>query len=89
MFRADFSLDALRLCLAELPTVELRGMALLRERRPRLQSQFFPTGLPREVVADAVTEIVRYTQRCQQAAEQLAELTAIPLTAWVTLEYGL
>ena len=87
MFQADFSLDALRLCLAELPTVELKGMALLRERRPL--GQFFPTGLPRAVIADAVTEIVSYTQRCQRAAEQLAELTAIPLTTFATLEYGL
>lgn len=86
MFEAGFSLEALQMCLAELPPVELKGMALLRERRPL--GQFFPTGLPREVVADAVAEIVGYTQRCQRAAQQLSALTAIPLTTFAIVEYG-
>jgi hypothetical protein len=87
MFEAEFSLEALHLCLADLPPVELKGMVLLRERRPL--GQFFPTGFAREVVADAVTEIVGYTQRCQRAVQQLSELTAIPLTAFAIMEYGL
>ena len=49
MFEAEFSLEALHLCLADLPPVELKGMVLLRERRPL--GQFFPTGFAREVVA--------------------------------------
>lgn len=87
MFEAEFSLEALSICLADLPPVELKGMALLRERRPL--GQFFPTGLAREVVAEAVTEIVDYTQRCQRAVQQLSELTAIPLTTFTMVEYGL
>ncbi len=87
MFDAGFSLEGLRACLAELPAVELKGMALLRERRPL--GPFFPTGLPREVIADAVTEIVGYTQRCQHAVEQLTALTSVPLTAFAIVEYGL
>ena len=89
MFQADFSLEALRGCLADLAPVELKGMVLLRQHRPYLSSQLFPTGLPREAVAEAVTEIVSYTQRCQRAAQQLALLTAIPLAAFAIVEYGL
>lgn len=87
MFEAEFSLPTLRACLIPLPPVELKGMVLLRQHH--LDGEFFPTGLPRERVAEAVVEIVGYTQRCQRAAQQLASLTAIPLTAFAIVEYGL
>jgi hypothetical protein len=89
----SFTQDSLRDCLAGLPPVELKGMALLRERRP--DRQFFPQleseqlGIPRETIAEAVTEIVAYTERCRRAAQQLAKLTPIPLTAFSILEYGI
>lgn len=87
MFETGFSPEALRVCLAELPPVELKGMALLRERHP--QGQFTPTGLPREVVAEAVVEILAYTQSCQRAAQQLSVLAAVPLLALAIVEFGL
>lgn len=93
MFDAGLTLDSLRDCLAGLPPVELKGMALLRERRPH--GQFFPQfggrqmDIPRDVIAEAVTEIVGYTEHCRRAAQQLAKLTPIPLTAFSILEYGL
>lgn len=93
MFDAGLTVDSLRDCLAGLPPVELKGMALLRERRPN--GQFFPQlesgaqGIPRDVIAEAVTEIVGYTERCRRAAQQLVKLAPIPLTAFSILEYGL
>lgn len=94
MFDAGLTVESLRDCLAGLPPVELKGMALLRERHPH--GQFFPPlsscgqmGIPREVIAEAVTEIVAYTDRCRRAAQQLAKLTPIPLTTFSILEYGL
>lgn len=87
MFQVTFTVQSLLDCLAGLPPVELKGMVLLRQHHPA--GQFFPTGLPREVVAQAVTEIVGYTQRCQRAVQQLSELEAVPLTAFAIVEYGL
>jgi len=93
MFDAGLTVESLRDCLAGLPPVELKGMALLRERRPH--GQFFPQleggqmGIPRDTIAEAVTEIVGYTERCRRAAQQLAKLTPIPLTAFSILEYGI
>jgi hypothetical protein len=93
MFDAGFPRSSLRDCLAGLPPVELKGMALLRERRPH--GQFFPQfisgqqGIPREVITEAVTEIVGYTERCRRAAQQLMTLAPIPLTAFSILEYGI
>jgi len=93
MFDAGLTADSLRDCLASLAPVELKGMTLLRERRPH--GQFFPqfegvqSGIPRAVIAEAVTEIVGYTERCRRAAQQLAKLAPIPLTAFSILEYGL
>lgn len=93
MFDAGLTIESLRDCLAGLPPVELKGMALLKERRPH--GQFFPQltggqkGISREVITEAVTEIVGYTERCRRAAQQLAKLTPISLTAFSILEYGL
>ena len=87
MFETGFSQVSLQTCLANVPPVELKGMVLLRQHHPA--GQFFPTGVPREVVADAVTELVGYTRRCQQACRQLAQLAAVPLTTFAIVEYGL
>lgn len=93
MFDAGLTIESLRDCLAGLPPVELKGMVLLKERRPH--GQFFPQleggqiGIAREIIAEAVTEIVSYTERCRRAAQQLAKLTPIPLTTFSILEYGL
>jgi hypothetical protein len=93
MFDAGLTVESLRDCLTGLPPVELKGMALLRECRP--DGQFFPQlnggqqNLSREAIAEAVTEIVGYTQRCRRAAQQLETLAPIPLTAFSILEYGL
>ena len=93
MFDAGLTVESLRDCLAGLPPVELKGMALLKERRPH--GQFFPqlaseqNGISRAVIAEAVTEIVGYTERCRRAAQQLMKLAPISLTAFSILEYGL
>lgn len=93
MFDAGLTVESLRDCLADLPPVELKGMTLLRECRPN--GQFFPqltsrqNGISREAVAEAVSEMVAYTQRCRQTAQQLARLVPIPLTKFSILEYGL
>lgn len=93
MFDAGLSVESLRDCLADLPPVELKGMTLLRECR--LTGQFFPqlssrpNGIAREVIAEAVSEMVAYSQRCRHTAGQLARLVPIPLTTFSILEYGL
>lgn len=93
MFDAGLTVESLRDCLAGLPPVELKGMTLLRECRPT--GQFFPQlthrpdGISREVLAEAVSEMVAYTQRCRQTAQQLTSLLPIPLTCFSILEYGL
>jgi len=92
MMDTGITLQSLRDCLSEVRPVELKGMTLLKERRP--QGQFFPAigqaeSLSREVIAEAITEIVAYTQRCRFAAERLSSLAPIPVTAFSALEYGL
>lgn len=73
---------------AQLPSIDLKGMILLREVRPPC-GQFFPVGVPREVIVEAVTEITAYTGRCQYAMEQLSKLAPVPLTTINILEYGI
>lgn len=88
MFSANFAQNHLRECLANVPPVELKGMALLRERPPN--AGFFPPlDMPRAVITEAVMEIVAYIERSQHAAAQLARLAPIPLTTLSLLDYGL
>ena len=93
MFSAGMTAETLRDYLAGLPPVELKGMALLRECRP--QGQFFPhleggqQGIPRETIAEVVTEIVGYTERAQQMREVLTQLAAVPLSQMAVLDYGI
>lgn len=88
MFSAHFAQEHLRDCLASVPPVELKGMALLRER-PSETGFFPPLDRPRAVIAEAVTELVAYTGRSQHAAAQVARLVPIPLTTISLLDYGL
>lgn len=88
MFSAHFAQNHLCKCLANVPPVELKGMALLRER-PSAAGFFPPLDMPRAVIAEAVTELVAYTQRSQHAAAQIAKLVPIPLTTISLLDYGL
>jgi hypothetical protein len=97
MIDAGLTVSGLRDCLAGIPPVELKGMALLREakshERPP-QGQFFPQpagepGIPRAAIVEAVTELIAYTERCQRATQQLVTLAPIPLTAFSILEYGI
>lgn len=79
------TIDDLHLCLADLPPVELKGMALLRACPPVL----FPGSVPREQLREAVTEIIAYTNRCQIALDRLSTLAAVPLLTVTIPEFGL
>jgi len=87
MSAAGWTLDSLRECLLAIPAVELKGMALLRECRSN--SGFFPVGIARTTMIEAVTEITAYTGQSRRMADALAHLTPIPLRGQVVLEYGL
>lgn len=77
--------DDLRACLSAVPACELLGMTLLRQGNPR----FFPVDVPRDVLREAVTEIIAYTGRCAAAANRLRDLSPVPLTTIVFAGYGL
>lgn len=77
--------DDLRACLSAVAPCELLGMTLLRQGSPRL----FPVDVPRDVLREAVTEIIAYTGRCTAAAHRLRDLSPVPLTTIVFAGYGL
>lgn len=86
MFGGDLGVEDLRACLAAVAPVELLGMRLLTQQ-PHLIA--VPPSIPRDLLVDAVTEIIDYTERSAAAARQLAHLTPIPLTKASVLEFGL
>jgi hypothetical protein len=81
------SLHGLRDCLSSAAPVELDGMRLLKER-PQFLLEALPT-VPRERLVAAVTEIIDYTGRCMAAAQKLATVPPVPLTAATVPEFGL
>ena len=89
MFDAGLTLTSLRDCLAQVEPVQLLGMELLKQHSAHPQRHWFPAGIPRKQMVDAVTELVGYTRRCAYAAQQISQLTSVPLTSVVNLEFGL
>ena len=83
---AAITLDSLCACLATITPVDLLGMRLLQAHP---QPAFFPTDIPREVLKEAVAEIVAYTERCTAARQRLADLAPIPLTTLSIPEFAL
>ena len=61
MFGAGFAAPDLCACLAAVAPVDLLGMRLLQAHP---QAALFPADIPRDVLKDAVAEIVAYTGRC-------------------------
>ncbi|MBI1281314.1 MAG: hypothetical protein GC179_24520 [Anaerolineaceae bacterium] len=89
MFDAGLTLTSLRDCLTQIEPVQLLGMELLKQHSAHPQGHWFPAGIPRNQMVDAVTELVGYTRRCAYAAEQISHLTSVPLTSVFNLEFGL
>jgi len=77
--------DDLCTCLAAATPVELQGMTLLRQGSPQL----LPSNVPRDVLCEAVAEIVAYTGRCVAASDRLSSLAPVPLLHVVIVEFGL
>lgn len=86
MFSPNLSLMAVHDCLQAMQPLELLGMQLLQNHTPTV---LMPTGIAREQLVAAVTELVDYSGRCASALRQLSDLAAIPLLTVPTLEYGL
>jgi hypothetical protein len=80
MFDASLSLESLQACLADLPPVPLKGLALME--RPSLLAD-------RETVRTAVVELIAYTNGCAQAIDRLRDLPPVPLTTFVSVEWML
>ena len=89
MHQVTLTLTSLRDCLTQIEPVQLLGMELLKQHSVYPQRQWFPVGIPRNQLVEAVTELVGYTRRCAYAAEQIRQLTSVPLTSISIIEYGL
>jgi hypothetical protein len=72
-------------CLSAVAPCELVGMTLLRQGSPQL----VPPDIPRDVLREAVTEIIAYTQRCSAATHRLRDLSPVPLMNLTFAGYAL
>ncbi len=89
MIDAGLTLTSLRDCLAHIEPVQLLGMELLKQHSAHPQGHWFPAGIPRKQMVEAVTELVGYTCRCAYAAEQIRQMTSVPLVSVIIVEFGL
>ena len=89
MFDAGLTLTSLRDCLAQIEPVQLLGMELLKQHSTHPQGHWFPGGISRSQMVDAVTELVGSPRRCAYAAQQISQLTSVPLTSISIMEFGI
>lgn len=66
--------------LSAVEPVDLKGLALIRRRRPHL-SQWFPADVSSRLLAEAATEMMDYMSGCERAMENLKRLPPVPSTA--------
>ena len=66
--------------LSQIGLVELKGLALIRRRRPYAQ-QWFPAGVSPRLLAEAATEMMDYMSGCERAMENLKRLPPVPSAA--------
>ena len=86
MFSHSLTTTALHDCLQRLKPVELLGMQLLQTH---MSTALPMTGVARDSVVAAVTELMDYSERCAATLQQLTRLQAVPLQGIMTLEFGL
>ncbi len=77
----DFAPGQLLSVLGSVAAVPLQGLALME--RPSLL-----TPVHRDLVREAVVELIAYTNRCTQAVERLRDVPPTPL-AVITVEWML
>ena len=84
------SLDTLTDVLNDLPPLELHGMHLLKQVRPTAGS-FFPslTGIHRDELRQATSELITYTNHCHQMGYRLSDLQPVPITSFIITDFGL
>ena len=68
--------------LSAVEPVDLKGLALLRRRRPR-PGHWLPTGVSSRALAEASTQMIAYMQSCERAAKHLEALRPVPQAASV------
>ena len=86
MLDTVFNQAILRDCLLNLPALKLLGMTLLQNSA---HAGFFPSDVPRDTLKQAVIELIAYTDRAQQTAHRLSQLTPVPLISEDLPEYVL
>lgn len=63
--------------LEQVQPVELKGMELLRQHKPK-PGNIFPTGLDRQAYIDATVEMINYTRVCAELAKRIEAVPSQP-----------
>jgi len=86
MFQNITSPD-LAFCLGEVAAVQLDGLELLRQLRP-LTGAWFPQVSP-DILTQATTQFIEYTQACRSTMRLLQSLPPVTLTTLPCMEFPL
>ena len=73
--------EKLKDILAAVEPVELKGLALLRRRRPGARGSWYPRDVDPRVMAAAVSQLIEYHQSCAKAQNRLAALPPVASSA--------
>ena len=76
----NMTIQDLQNILEAVEPAKLKGLALLRRRRPHA-GQWFPADVSSRLLAEAATEMMDYMSGCERAMENLKRLPPVPSTA--------
>ena len=74
-------------CLGQIVPVELKGVELLKQFRPHTGA-WFPQ-VPVDILTEATSQIIAYTQECAAALGKLQVLPPVTLKALPCMEFCL
>jgi hypothetical protein len=75
--------------LAALEPVQLKGLALMQSGQRPLGLLPKHEEIPRDILREAVLELIAYTDVCARAIQRLLAVPAVPLTAFPIVEWVL
>ena len=89
MPRLVMNSEKLQTCIAALEPVQLKGLTLLQSEQCAFGLLPNPTAIPREMLRDAVLELISYTDACARAIQRLWDVPPVPLTTFPIVEWAL
>ena len=80
MLKLQIDTDKLCSTLSAVEAVQLKGLTLLQSQEHFVGLLPKPADMPRDILRDAVLELIAYTDACAHAIQRLRDVPPVPLS---------